>query len=260
MKNNLFKIFIFLVSIFLFVCDFNINPTISKNIVEIDIDLPFVEIREDEEEKYINVKNSDIYKNDHYRFNLLIDNTSFKEPIYQYSDNDYYLTHNGLGKKQKSGATYMDYRVSVNSKKILIYGHNNDKLSLLLCATSTVFQTYDVTIIVLTVFAKIGEILSNFINISLKIVCNCIQVNFTSLNEHTKRIVNRVQEVSKRNFKNLLFLFIFQNIVYGRYLDNHSVLESTKVQNVIFNISKWQKVLEKTCQFLSKTFRLYGVG
>lgn len=130
MKNNLFKIFIFLVSIFLFVFDFNINPTISKNIVEIDIDLPFVEIREDEEEKYINVKNSDIYKNDHYRFNLLIDNTSFKEPIYQYSDNDYYLTHNGLGKKQKSGATYMDYRVSVNSKKILIYGHNNDKLSL----------------------------------------------------------------------------------------------------------------------------------
>ena len=84
MKNNLFKIFIFLVSIFLFVCDFNINPTISKNIVEIDIDLPFVEIREDEEEKYINVKNSDIYKNDHYRFNLLIDNQKVPLTEFQY--------------------------------------------------------------------------------------------------------------------------------------------------------------------------------
>ena len=98
MKNNLFKIFIFFLCTFLFVVDFNIDPTTSKNIVEFDIDLPFIEVRDDED-KYISVKNSEIYKNEHYKFNLLIEGTSFKEPVYQYKDNDYYLTHNGLGKK-----------------------------------------------------------------------------------------------------------------------------------------------------------------
>jgi len=88
------------------------------------------EKEEKEEKEYIGVTNNKIYKNKNYVGNLKISGTEFKEPIYKYSDNDYYLTHDGRGKKKSSGATYMDYRVDKNANKILIYGHNNNSLSL----------------------------------------------------------------------------------------------------------------------------------
>ena len=87
-------------------------------------------ITKSNDSKYITVKNSKVYKNDNYKGMLSITNSNFKEPLYQYTDNDYYLNHDGLGRKKSSGATYLDYRVTKDSNKILIYGHNNNSLSL----------------------------------------------------------------------------------------------------------------------------------
>lgn len=137
-RTNLWKIIILIISIFLFY--FNIFYTLSnrEKVVEVEISEPVidkVDKKDDDnididDKKYISVRNSTIYKNDNYIGNLLIENTNFKEPIYQYEDNDYYLTHDGLGRKKSSGATYLDYRVNILDKKLLIYGHNNNSLSL----------------------------------------------------------------------------------------------------------------------------------
>lgn len=143
MKKNIFKILIFVFSFASFI--FNVYLDISfYNDDVIDIDFPEIvkkddKVNDEESEKdkveviekdYISVKNNKIYKNKNYVGNLRISGTDFKEPIYQASDNDYYLTHDGRGNKKSSGATYMDYRVNKSSNKILIYGHNNNSLSL----------------------------------------------------------------------------------------------------------------------------------
>lgn len=41
-------------------------------------------------------------------------------------DNDFYLNHDLYRKKEKRGSVFMDYRNSVDDRKILIYGHNSD--------------------------------------------------------------------------------------------------------------------------------------
>lgn len=48
----------------------------------------------------------------------------FKTIVVKYSDNDYYLTHDINNKYSKYGSVFMDYRVSYDSNKVLIYGHN----------------------------------------------------------------------------------------------------------------------------------------
>ncbi len=48
----------------------------------------------------------------------------FKTIVVKYSDNEYYLTHDINNKYSALGSVFMDYRVSYDSKKVLIYGHN----------------------------------------------------------------------------------------------------------------------------------------
>ena len=141
-RNILFSIIFVLSSIILFLNVFTFRFSEDK-IIEIKLDdqqviiedIPNVDLTDEKDiiittNTYITVKNSTVYKNDNYRGMLSISNTSFNEPIYQYSDNDYYLTHDSLGRKKSSGATFLDYRVDVSSNKVLIYGHNNNSLTL----------------------------------------------------------------------------------------------------------------------------------
>lgn len=143
-KNILFLIIFVLSSINFFFNIFTLN-FYDNVIIEID-NMDQVEVIEEDDNrkistndkyigkknnsKYVKVKNSKVYKNDNYRGTLLISNSDFREPLYQYTDNDYYLTHDALGRKKSSGATYLDYRINKDSNKILIYGHNNNELSL----------------------------------------------------------------------------------------------------------------------------------
>lgn len=59
---------------------------------------------------------------------LSISNTNVNNPVYQTSDNDYYLNHNMLKEKSKYGALFFDYRDTVSadtvSQNLTIYGHN----------------------------------------------------------------------------------------------------------------------------------------
>lgn len=55
-------------------------------------------------------------------------NAKINNPVYQSSDNDYYLTHNMLKKKSRYGALFFDEKnvitAEANSKNLTIYGHN----------------------------------------------------------------------------------------------------------------------------------------
>lgn len=55
-------------------------------------------------------------------------NTNVNNPIYQTTDNDFYLNHNMLGEKSRYGALFFDYRGSIsadgNNQNLTIYGHN----------------------------------------------------------------------------------------------------------------------------------------
>lgn len=51
---------------------------------------------------------------------------SFRFPIAQSKDNDFYLTHDYYKNYDKYGSIYADYRVDLdNSRKILLFGHNS---------------------------------------------------------------------------------------------------------------------------------------
>ena len=53
-----------------------------------------------------------------------IKDTNIDSRIMQYTDNDYYLTHDEYGNYSIFGSIYMDYRNKINDKKILLFGHN----------------------------------------------------------------------------------------------------------------------------------------
>lgn len=56
---------------------------------------------------------------------LSIPNSNIYEPIVKTDNNTYYLNHNLKKEKSIIGSVFMDYRINLNSKKILIYGHNS---------------------------------------------------------------------------------------------------------------------------------------
>lgn len=78
------------------------------------------------QEEITNLKEE--YNNEDVVGTLEILNTTYKVPVVQTTDNDYYLKH--LPDKTRSfmGSIFLDYRVDIdNSKKLLIYGHNSKK-------------------------------------------------------------------------------------------------------------------------------------
>lgn len=55
---------------------------------------------------------------------IKIDGTNIDSKVMQYTDNDYFLTHDENGNYSIFGSIYMDYRNNVDDQKILIFGHN----------------------------------------------------------------------------------------------------------------------------------------
>lgn len=64
------------------------------------------------------------YQNNDILAYLNIYNTNIKTPVAKSQDNDYYLKHDLYKNNNIYGAVFMDYRVNIYDKKILIYGHN----------------------------------------------------------------------------------------------------------------------------------------
>lgn len=65
-----------------------------------------------------------IYQNDDILAYLNIYNTNIQTPVVQTQDNSYYLKHDLYKNNNIFGAVFMDYRINIYDKKILIYGHN----------------------------------------------------------------------------------------------------------------------------------------
>ncbi len=59
---------------------------------------------------------------------LDIPGTMIHEPVLQGEDNSFYLSHNVYKKKNVIGSLFLDYRVNINEKKTIIYGHNSSTL------------------------------------------------------------------------------------------------------------------------------------
>lgn len=54
--------------------------------------------------------------------------TDIDEVLVQGVDNDYYLNYNEKNERDVRGAIFLDYRVKLHDKKLLIYGHNSSTL------------------------------------------------------------------------------------------------------------------------------------
>ncbi|MBR2833170.1 MAG: class B sortase [Bacilli bacterium] len=67
------------------------------------------------------------YKNDDIIGAIKIPNTDINEVLLQATNNEYYLTHDNYGNQDKYGSVFLDYRCNKDSKKLLIYGHNDYK-------------------------------------------------------------------------------------------------------------------------------------
>lgn len=55
---------------------------------------------------------------------LRVRNTNINYPVVKTSNNDYYLTHTFNKTKNSAGWIFMDYRDTLDSQNIVIYGHN----------------------------------------------------------------------------------------------------------------------------------------
>lgn len=58
---------------------------------------------------------------------ISIPNTEINEVVMQKDDNRYYLTHDNYGNYDIYGSVFLDHRNNKDSKKILIFGHNDYK-------------------------------------------------------------------------------------------------------------------------------------
>ena len=99
----------------------NLNYEIDNNNIVVQI--------ENYSQKITELRNK--YNNNDVVGILKIKNKTVEIPIVQTKDNDYYLNHSIYRKESNLGATFLDYRININSSlKILIYGHSsiNDKI------------------------------------------------------------------------------------------------------------------------------------
>ena len=124
MKKNIFVVIIacFLITLsILFLFNLNNKKLDNKKVKKI-----INKTIENSKDDITNAKDS--YGNEDIIGNITVSGTDIDEYIVQTTDNNYYLNHNLKKEYDISGAVFMDYRNSVDDKKILIFGHNARKL------------------------------------------------------------------------------------------------------------------------------------
>ena len=124
MKKNIFVVIIacFLITLStLFLFNLNNKKLDNKKVKKI-----INKTIENSKDDITNAKDS--YGNDDIIGNITVSGTDIDEYIVKTTDNNYYLNHNLKKEYDIAGAVFMDYRNSVDDKKILIFGHNARKL------------------------------------------------------------------------------------------------------------------------------------
>lgn len=117
MKNK--KIFLLILIVFLI----TLTTTLLYDTVDIpkSVDDYNIEVKE---EKNIVKELQTKYNNNEIVAFLEIPNV-LSVPIAKTNNNDFYLNHDLYKKEEKKGSVFMDYRNTLNDKKILIYGHSS---------------------------------------------------------------------------------------------------------------------------------------
>lgn len=94
---------------------------VSHKYVALDnsIAQPVVEDIKEEKEKIVFTNKEMVGK-------VIIEGTDIDEYIMHHSDNDYYLHHDNNGKYAINGSIFLDYRLNLDDRKVLIYGHSSN--------------------------------------------------------------------------------------------------------------------------------------
>ena len=124
MKKNIFVVIIacFLITLSTLLL-FNLN---NKKLDNKKVKKIINKTIENSKDDITNAKDS--YGNEDIIGNITVSGTDIDEYIVKTTDNNYYLNHNLKKEYDIAGAVFMDYRNSVDDKKILIFGHNARKL------------------------------------------------------------------------------------------------------------------------------------
>ena len=85
----------------------------------------YKKVREDAEEKNIINEYQKEFNNEDVIGEITIENADFIVPFAHGDDNNYYLKHLLDKTPNYLGSLFLDYRNSINDKKIIIYGHNS---------------------------------------------------------------------------------------------------------------------------------------
>ena len=67
----------------------------------------------------------DKYNNNDIVGNVKIDGTNIDEAVLKYKDNDYYLHHDNYGNYEINGSIFLDHRINLEDRKVLIFGHSS---------------------------------------------------------------------------------------------------------------------------------------
>lgn len=122
MKRLITLLFIILVFVFIFFINIDYFNNFKFLINEDDI------IKKEVNEEVINTEeNKEIITNNYINNQvgyIKINGTNIDARVMQYTDNDYFLTHDENGNYSIFGSIYMDYRNNIDDKKILLFGHN----------------------------------------------------------------------------------------------------------------------------------------
>ena len=156
---------------------------------------------------------------------LEFENSDFKVPIVQSSDNKYYLKH--LPNKEYSimGSIFLDYRVDIDtSQKILIYGHN-----------------------------------SAFYDMPFKILENYYDTEY--LNSHKNVFVKTKSQVKKYEIFSLYIAtddFTYMNIEFDNngYKDHLKYLKNNSMLNIDTEVNHENILILQTCS-THKGYRNY---
>lgn len=74
----------------------------------------------------------DAYRNEYNNKDIIaeieIKDTNIKSIVTKTTDNEFYLNHSLTKDYDAVGTIFMDYRVNINSRKILLYGHNSQNI------------------------------------------------------------------------------------------------------------------------------------
>ena len=93
----------------------------ASNIVD-NISADVITQKEDNNE-VLNLR--EYYGNNEIVGKINIPGTGINEAIVRHSDNDYYLHHDNYGRYEINGSIFLDYRLNLDSRKVLIYGHSS---------------------------------------------------------------------------------------------------------------------------------------